>query len=364
MIPTDFLALQPQPFGLDISDLSFKIAKLEKHRGSFCLIAVERVPIGPGIVSAGEIKDIKVLSALINNAVYKKLGAGSKYVVCSLPEEKGFLRVIQMPKLDPRELKKAVYFEAENYIPLPIDEVYLGYETVKSSKDQVNHSDVLIVAFPKKVVDSYVACLKEAGLTPVAFELESLAVSRVLIKNGVSFGPILILDVGEVRTGFMVFSGFSLMFTASISIASNKFSEAIARVKNIKIGEAEELKIKYGLLGRRSREGREVFDALVPPLTDLTEQVKKYLDYYKTHTVHEHVDGGKKSAIKVYLCGGGAALRGLSSYLTSELKLAVELGNPWVNILAEPLKEVPELSYRDSLGYATALGLAMRETKH
>ena len=39
------------------------------------------------------------------------------------------------------------------------------------------------------------------------------------------------------------------------------------------------------------------------------------------------------------------------------------MGNPWVNILPEPLKEVPELSYEKSLSYTAALGLALRAQK-
>ena len=359
MISPDFLTLRLQPFGLDISDLSLKVVKLEKRGRAFRLAAVGAAPINPGIISAGEIKDVDALAALIGTLISRTSGIDSKYVICSLPEEKGFLQVIQMPKLDSRELERAVYFEAENYIPLPMEEIYLGYELIKPAKGQINHDDILIVAFPRKVVDSYVICLKKAGLKPMVFEPASLAIGRALVKN-VKSSPLAILDIGETRTSFMVFSNFSVRFTASIPIASQNFSSAIARAKNIDVNDAESFKVKYGLLGRRSREGREIFDALVPPLTDFAEQVKKYLDYYKTHTLHEHSKAGAKNTVKIYLCGGGAALKGLPFFLTAELKTPAELGNPWVNILKQPLKEVPELSYQPSLSYATALGLALR----
>jgi len=63
------------------------------------------------------------------------------------------------------------------------------------------------------------------------------------------------------------------------------------------------------------------------------------------------------------LCGGGANLKGLSELLALELKIPVEIGNPWVNILPEDQKEVSGLSTEKSLGYAAALGLALRGTK-
>jgi len=46
-------------------------------------------------------------------------------------------------------------------------------------------------------------------------------------------------------------------------------------------------------------------------------------------------------------------------YLALALGIPVEIGNPWTNILKEPLKEVPGLPYRRSLSYTTSLGLAL-----
>ncbi|MDP2967330.1 MAG: pilus assembly protein PilM, partial [bacterium] len=123
---------------------------------------------------------------------------------------------------------------------------------------------------------------------------------------------------------------------------------------------AEKLKLKYGLTTKAGPEGGEVFEALIPALTDLIEQIKAHLSYYQTHASHEHLSPNGKKVSKILLCGGGANLKGLTDFLSSELKIPVELGNPWINILPKPLKEVPELPYEKSLSYTTALGLALR----
>ena len=70
-----------------------------------------------------------------------------------------------------------------------------------------------------------------------------------------------------------------------------------------------------------------------------------------------------KEVEKILLCGGGANLKGLANFLALELKSPVELGNPWINILPEPLKEIPELPYEKSLSYTSTLGLALRGIK-
>ena len=64
------------------------------------------------------------------------------------------------------------------------------------------------------------------------------------------------------------------------------------------------------------------------------------------------------------LCGGGANLKGFSGFLSSQLEIPVEIGNPWINILPKDRKNKSQLSFEESLRYATALGLALRGVKN
>ena len=371
----EFLTLKPEAFGLDISDLSLKIVKLKKKGKFFSLASFGEFPIKKGIIEKGEIKDQKALSEIIQNAILKVRGERlkTKYVVASLPEEKAFLQVIQMPILEPEELKSAVKYEAENYIPLPIEQVYLDFQIVKPVYNHLDHLDVLIAALPKKTIDPYVQVLKKAGLKPLALEIESQATARALVKNQVSPFPLLIVDLGATRTSFIIFSGYSLRFTSSIPICGNTFTKAIAKNLGISFKKAEKIKIKYGLKktkikikNKKEKEMREgiIFQILTPALTDLVEQIKKYLDYYHTHASHEHLPPDGKGVEKIFLCGGGASMKGICQFLSREFKLPVELGNPWINILPEPKREIPEIPFEESLRYTTALGLALRAIKN
>ena len=356
----DFLNLKSETFGLDISDLSLKIVKLKKKRRGFDLASFAEQRIKPGIIQGGEIKDEDALAEVIKEGISKIKGEKlkTKYVVCSLPEEKGFLQVIQMPKLKGEELKKAVRYEAENYIPLPIDKVYLDSQIVPPIYNHLNHTDVLIVAFPKEIVDPYASCLKKAELQPTVLELECSAIARALVKNEVTPYPILLIDFGAVRTSFIIFSGYSLRFTTSISVSSRGLTKAIAKTLKIDLEQAEKLKLEYGL-NRARAQGKKVFEALIPALTDLTKQIKKYFNYYHSHASHEHLPPNGKMVEKIFLCGGGANLKGLVDFLIEQLKIPVELGNPWMNILPKTQRETPQLSHKDSLKYTTALGLAL-----
>lgn len=362
----EFLSLKPEAFGLDFSDLSLKIAKLNKKGNFLSLTSFGEIEIKPGIIEEGEIKDENALIEAVKKGLKEVKGEKlkTKNVIASLPENKAFLQVIQVPKMAQDELKTAVSFEAENYIPLPLEEVYLDFQVIPPICNHLDHVDVLIAAFPKKTLYPYFYCLKKAGLIPQVLEIESQSISRALIKNWVSSFQVLIIDFGRSRASFIIFSGNSLRFTSSIPISSNELTETIARTLKIDLPEAEKLKLKYGLeISRGITKNKKIGEAIIPVLTNLIEQIKKYINYYQTHASHEHLPSNGKGIEKVLLCGRGANLLGLTDFLSAELKIPVELGNPWVNILPQPLKEVPELPFEESLGYTTALGLALRGIK-
>ena len=361
-----FLTLKKEAFGLDISDLSLKFAKLNKKGKFFSLASWGELELEPGIVEDGEIKNEDALVEAIKKAVAEIKGEKlkTKNVIVSLPEKRAFLQVIQMPKMAEEELKTAVFFEAENYIPLPIERVYLDFQTVLPVQDGLDHLDILITAIPKDIVDSYFSCLKKTGLNPQALEIESQSIARALIKNGITYSPVFIIDFGKSSTNFIIFSGYSLRFTSSISISSQKLTQVISKFLKVDLIEAERLKLKYGLDKCSKQEGKKINKTITPILTNLAKEVAKHINYYHSHRVHEHLPPDGREIGKILLCGRGSNLKGFPDFLSSQLKIPVEIASPWLNILPEPLKEVPGLPFKESLSYTTVLGLALRGISH
>lgn len=354
----EIFSFNPCAFGLDLSDLSLKIAQLKKEGKNLALASYTRAEIPEGVIDQGEIKKEEVLIQIIKKAILevKGLPLKTKYCVVSLPETEAFIRVVQLPKMKKEEIAEAIKWEAEAHIPLSIDEVYLDWQIIQPLKNNQDHYDILIGVLSKKLIDPYLETLKKAGLKPLVFEIESIATARALIKNDFSPKPIMIIDLGARRSSFIIFSGRTVHFTASLPISNNYLIEEIARKLKIDKTQAKRLKFEVGL-DKDKEEGR-VFEALLPSLTELVNQIKKYIEFFHTHSLAGHFKNGEVS--KILLCGGGANLTGLSSFLSKELKTLVEIGNPWINILKSPPEKIPELPYQQSIAYTTALGLALR----
>jgi type IV pilus assembly protein PilM len=354
-----FLDLKYRAFGLDINDSSLKIVKLKKKRSGFCIDSFGELKIDPGLIVNGVISNEDALAKAIKLACSAVKGKKlkTKYVVCSLPEQESFMQVIQMPKMNEDELKSAISFEAENYIPLPIDQVYLDSQIIVPLENVSDHYDVLVVAMGKKTVDTYLSCVKKAGLIPIVFEVEFRSISRALIKDDLSEQPVVLLDIGENNTDLVVFSGRSVRFTYSIPISSSHFTKAISESLGLNFQDAEKTKIEYGLEEAGGKQATDVLKALWPLLDEFVSNIKKHIDFYQEHVSHEHLSS-KGEVKKIILCGGGASLKGLPQFLSQRLGIGVEVGDPFVNL--GPKFKKGAASKIDPPSFAACIGLAKR----
>lgn len=352
--------IEPPSFGLDISDFVLKIALLQPtDNGFFNLAGFGEIPIPEGVVQSGEIKKPDDLLAIFRKALENIKGGKikTKLVSAIIPERKSFLRIIQLPKMPESEIENAIRFEIEENIPLSLNEAYYDWQILGESESKLDHIDILTAVAPRSIIDPYNELIKNAGFIPKTFELESIASSRAIIKNLKTDRPMMIVNLGSTQISFVIFSGEAPRFSTSINTTfRNHLTFYISDHLKISMEEAEKLKRSVGM-DKTKYEGK-IFEALEPAIKKIAGQIQDYSDYYSSHPQHEHLSSPKIS--KIILCGGDANLTGIAPYLSTALKLPVELGNPWANILPEPLKEIPLMSYEKSLAFTSCLGIALR----
>jgi len=167
-------------FGLDISGSSLKLMQLERSGTDSRLRAYNETVFPRGLMVNGAMPDEKSFLELLKGSMDKcKFGQlSTRYVVVSLPESKSFVRVIQIPQMSDSEADSAVPVEAESFIPLPVDQVYLDWQKIGYTEDKMN---ILMIASPRDFVDSYVSVFDSAGLRLAALEVESQSCLRSLL---------------------------------------------------------------------------------------------------------------------------------------------------------------------------------------
>lgn len=349
---------KPSAFGLDLSDLSIKIALLKEAGGHLELVSFGRQEIPENVIERGVIKKEDELIALIKRAVDEIQGQKIKtqHCIVSLPETESYIRMVQLPKIKNEEIPEAIKWELEANIPIALDDIYFDWQVIDKTSTSDNQLNILVGALPKALVDPYLSVIKKAGLKPLAFEIESVATIQALIKDGAGQEATMIIDLGAKKTTLVIFAQNSIWLTTGLSVSSAELIYDIAKFLKIDQKKAKNLKFKVGL-DQEEEEGK-VYQVMKPRLVELVNEINKYIDYYQASKIAK--PGSRQNISKILLCGGGANMKGLSAFLSARLKVQVSVGNPWVNIFTSSSDELPEIAFGDSLSFTTALGLALR----
>lgn len=337
-------------FGLEISDFSLKALWLKRSGDYFNIISYNRLRLPKGLLVEGEIKDENKLASLIRELLdsAKPQRITNPYVVSSLPENKVFTRMIKVPLMKKEDLEEAVRWEAENHIPVSVEDVYLDWQILSQKGKDI---ELLLSAAPKELVNGYVNTFRNAKLNLQALEPCAASKARALIPKQEKNKIYLIVDIGAMKTVLDLVSNNKVYFSSSsFKISGNIFTNSIAKCLDIKSSEAEKEKISCCSPKMSERE-RKILESIHPVLDELASEITKVENYYYSNFDNGGVD------FQIFLCGGGASFFGIVPYLSLKTKKKIKLGNPWINI--KLIKETP-LNHADSLTFTEVIGLAIR----
>ena len=341
--------LEMSAAGLDISGKSVKFIEFRKTSGGLRISKYGRESIPAGAVSGGEIKNKEAVVSVLKKIKEKY---GLHFVRLSLPEEKAYIYHTTVPREAADNIKEAASFTLEENVPVSPSEIIFDSEVIEENDH--NHIDITVSAFPKGGVENYVSVCEEAGLSPLSMEIEAEAVARAILPEG-DKGTYLVLDFGATRSSLFVASRGSVHFTATLEIGGDGLTKTIEKYSGLPYEEAEKLKRRGGLV--KTKDNGDLFQALMGTVSALKDEINRYYVYWHTHTSKS---GDRVDRIeKIIICGGEANLPGLAEYLSSSLKVRVDTANVWTNVFSVE-DSVPEIPFEESLGYATAAGLALR----
>ena len=329
--------------GVDLGASAFKVAEVSWHKG---LPRLQAAGVGESLLAERE--DVEAAADQLRRLLMTA-GISAKQAVFAAGGRNVFIRQLPYPRMPLNELREAVRWDMEKYVPYEADSYYYDIAPLPDRPDDKDLS-VLLVAVPKHSVDYMTAVVKAAGLTPLAADIESLAAARTVL-NGEDF---ILLDIGgELSQVFLYQSGCPVV-ARSLTVGGRRFSEVIGRARQLSLPEAERLKCgRHDLFAAdTAAEDDDLLRPLDLLIEELAREVNRTLEYYRMHNPAATVD-------RIVVCGGGARLDKLLPQLAGHLELPVALHNPLesmdVAAAFEPrqLKQVsPQLSL--------ALGLALR----
>jgi type IV pilus assembly protein PilM len=366
-----FLGAPPPPVGLDIGTDFIRAAQIKSTSGGLVVTNYGWVPMPFGAVVEGEIVDPEAVSGALRE-LWKRYGFHVSDVAIGISSQKVVVRLIDLQFMERDELAKAIQYQAQDYIPYPVEQAILDFQVIGDYMTPADEHmmEMLLVAAPREIVTSAVQAIEGAKLRLAQVDVTAFALVRALLGTNPSWFNEEVDNAGEALGIVHMSSGLTNIavvergiprFTRVSSMAGNQFTQAIANVLNLTFDEAEELKAQAGLPSIDLAAGapatpeapniQTAQEALEREANKFIAEVRRSLDYYLTQATQV------RSIKRIYLTGTGSQLTNLASYLEKGLQTEVIVGDPLSHVSAAG--SVEQAIMADRMGCAPAIGLAL-----
>jgi type IV pilus assembly protein PilM len=324
--------------GLSIEAGSVAVAGVAVN-GSTQLTASAVQPLRPGVFHEGEVIDPSGLTAAVKELYSRhklpkqvRLGIGNQRVI---------VRTLRLPLIeDPKEMEAAIRFQAQEHIPMPLDQAVLQHQVVggvPAEEGAAPQVDVVVVAARREMVASFLEPLRRAGLEPAGIDLSAFGMIRALAPLVAQAAPaedgtpapqesILYCNVGDVMN-LAVARGRSCLFTRVSGTGMEAIVARLSTERALSPEHAEQWLLYVGLetpvaeiqgdpetvaAARRANE---------EGVAGMVDELRLSLDYYRA----------LESAVpvsRVVLCGTGSAITGLAPAMEEQVGLPISTPRP------------------------------------
>lgn len=313
--------------GLDIQP-GYVSAVQARVNGSILVQRAAGAPLPPDTVREGEVLDGAALSETLRAMFHES--RLDKRVRVGIANQRTVLRTLELPPLtDRKELATAVRFQAEDQVPMPLDNAVLDFHALGVIDTPTGpRQRVIVVAAQRDMVERLLEAVRGAGLRPEGVDLSAFALIRSLYRADEEHaGRVLYLNVGGL-TNMAIAEGTVCRFTRVVGGGLEKMATDIAERHGVKLSDARELLAAVDLEeqapeapheGDPSSESREqpAIDArpvLAAGVREIAGEVRNSLDFHRSQ------EGGGEVA-SVVLSGPALQISGFARALQIELRV-------------------------------------------
>lgn len=332
-------------WGIDIGQCALKALKLRDVDG---VLQVEALDIleHAQILSEPDADRVQLVRTALETFLSRNTVAGS-LVAVAVSGQSGFTRFVKLPPVESKKIPDIVRFEAEQQIPFPIGDVIWRWQPFQDP----NSPDVEVGIFAMKRVDvaEMLDHFDEVQLPVDVVQMAPLALFNFLTfdEQLAADGATLLADVGANKTDLVVADG-PRIWTRTIQIGGNDFTEALVRAFKLSFPKAEKLKRSAAT----SKYARQIFQAMRPVFSDLAQEIQRSVGYYTAMRREARFK-------KVVGLGNGFRLPGLQKFLEQQLNIPVVRVDSYNRLTGSGAVNAPMLN-ENVLSFAVAYGLALQ----
>lgn len=334
-------------FALDIGTTAVRAIQLTGGPGSWSLAHYGVAPIDIRMSSSDSPEDQRKLAEVIMSVIGQSRISATD-VVLGIPSDKMFATVVDLPEMPAGELASTIKYQADQYIPMSLDEAKIDWAVLGKSMKDSTQNEVLIASVANKFSESRLDLIEGLGFSVVAIEPDSVALARALQPNGTPDGR-LILEIGDFNTDIVITYDNSPRLIRSIPVGVQTFVKTTSQNLNVQPEQAQQFIMKFGV--QKDKLEGQIFRAMETTLEQFVAEVVKSIKFFQTRYPSIPLSA-------IILSNYAATVPGFGQFLGEKIGIKAELGNPWQQVRVNNADQSTLQPY--SSQFAVAIGLAQR----
>lgn len=349
-----FIPQRPGPFvALDISNSSVKALELSGSPDKCRVEAFASGSMQQDATGDSPVTDSAAAGRAIREVV-KRAGTKQKKVAVAVNSSSVITKTINMPaELTEDEIEQQIVYEADQYIPYPVEEVSLDFQILGPADNDPDMNNILLVACRRETVNAYTAAVEAAGLTIGLVDVETYALQNACslltgqMPGGGTDTTVALLDFGANRTAVNIVSNNETIYTREQDFGGQQLIENIQSHYGMPADQAMTKLRNNQLDGAFNQEILPQFAAR------MARQIEQSLQFFfSASDAHNNVD-------QVMIGGGCGMLPEIDRLLEDSLQIPTVTCNPLAGATAAASAQHNYVEH-----YAPALmvtaGLALR----
>jgi type IV pilus assembly protein PilM len=334
-------------FGLDIGTSAARLVQLHGSGAIKSLVRYAYVPVDVKVSQSDAKGDQQKLVQTIKELV-EKSGVTTRNVAVGLPSHRVFTTVVDIDRLTPGELARSIRYQADSLIPTPMEESKVDWAVIGDSPKDKTKVEVLLTSVTNQYVEDRLDMLESIGLNVIAFEPDSMALTRAVVPAGAT-APQMVLDIGSRAADLVVTANGAPRLIRSIPTGGDAIIKAAMQNLNIDENQAKQFVFKFGL-SKDKLEG-QIFQAIIGTVDLLAGEIEKSIKFYQTRYTDSKIE-------RIIVTGAASALPEFPLYIANKFGVNVEIGNAWRNVSFAPERQNELLAVSNH--FSVAVGLAER----
>jgi type IV pilus assembly protein PilM len=307
--------------GLDIEP--GYVAAVQTSSGGVTVERAAHALLAPGVVREGEVVDVETLADVL-----RKLFADHKLgrrVRLGVANQRIVMRTLDLPPLgDAKEIASAVRFQAQEHIPMPLDQAVLEHHSLGIVETPDGpRTRVVLVAARRDMIDGLLAATRGAGLRPEGIDLSAFAMIRALYRPGRE-APTLYVSVGGM-TNLAVAEGSTCVFTRVVAHGTEAMAAELAERRELTLEHARGWLTHVGMLAPTDDIEGDT-EVVVEARAVLGEGIRRISDEIRNSLDFHRAQPGAAEVERAVLTGPAVAIPGFSDQLGEEIELPLESG--------------------------------------